>query len=1601
MLAYATLKCRWLLILLFFSVQYSHAQLKADFSASPVSGCAPLVVTFKDLTSGNPTNWKWDLGNGTISFLQNPAVTYFTPGKYNIKLISRNSSGIDSIVKTQFITVQGSPLVSFQADKVTGCFPLAIQFVDASLAGSGTIIKREWDFGDGNISNLPAPQHVYGAAGKFNVSLRITNSTGCVTTVTKPQYIQINTGVKADFSNNVPNSCNPPVTINFINQSLGTGSLSYQWDFGDGTSSTTFAPSHTYTSIGSYTVKLIVKNSTGCADTMSRQNAITLGAVKANISLPTVLCQGTPLQILNTSVPAPANVSWQFGDGTFSDSVSPTKSYANAGSYMIKMVASFGACKDSILQSITILDKPLVNFTADQTNSCKAPFTVNFSGTSTGVTAVTWDFGDSTTSTSINPTHIYKAPGIYAVKLVGTNAAGCSASIIKDGFIIIQLPSVTIDGLPLKGCAPFAHTFSSTIQTAEPITSYQWNFGDGTTSSGSTPAHVFSNPGSYNIRLIVTTQGGCMDTITVTNGIVVGTKPKANFSADQTDVCASVNINFMDLSTGNVNQWLWQFGDGGTSTDKNAGHTYVDTGYFDVTLIAWNNGCSDTTIFKKYIHINPPVAAFTVQNDCDNPFIKDFTDQSIGADTWEWDFGDQTASSSQSPVHVYAAQGNYFVKLKVTNKTTGCAYTKTEIVPVINDKADFVASANSICKGSTISFQTQNINPANIADYHWKFGDGAETSGILPSIQRTYNTTGNYSVTLIILNTLGCSDTLTKSLSAAVTAPSAGFTTSQPGTCINSSIIFADTTHQANGNAIKSWTWDYGDGIRKTDTASTVQHQYTAAGTYTVSLIVVDTKGCADSMVKTGSLIISKPIASFLSPDTLSCSDKPIRFSNGSTGLGLSYLWDFGDGNASTASDPMHKYISQGVYSVSVIANDQFGCIDTFKRSKYINVSNPVANFLMSDSISTCPPLVVTFTNTSVNIVDHAWDFGDGTTSLLNNPTHFYSTPGTFNVVLSVTGPGGCTDTISKKILVNGPTGSFTYSNIVGCNPVTTSFTGTTTKNISFVWDFSDGTTISTRDSLIQHTYTNPGSYLPKMILVDPNGCQVPITGIDTIKVFGVAANFGLSQTTLCDSGSVDFTDSSASNDKIASYLWNFGDGGTSNVKNPLHSYTATGSYLVKLIVTSAFGCKDTANFAAPVKIVASPRVAISGGDNQCIPASESFSGKLLMADTSLLTWKWDMGNGNIYAQQIPIVQHYKNAGKYDVLLTVTNSSGCKNSVSKSFEAYPLPTVQTSPDSWLCAGQSNQLYATGAVNYTWSPSTGLSCTQCTDPVAKPDSAIKYYVKGTSAYGCIGNDSVVLSVKYPFRIQVSANTSVCRGAGTQLMATGGERYSWSPASGLNNPLIGDPKASPAATTTYRVVGTDDIGCFSDTGFVAVKVYPIPTVNAGEDKTINIGQTVDLIPVISDDVTGVNWSPTSGVFRNNYPGIAAKPSQSTEYTVEVVNEGGCRARDLVSVYVLCNNANVFIPNTFSPNGDGTNDIFYARGGGLFMIRNMRIFNRWGDIVFERGNMYPNDASVGWDGTFKGQKLTPDVFVYTIDIVCDNNTILTYKGNIALIK
>jgi gliding motility-associated-like protein len=184
-------------------------------------------------------------------------------------------------------------------------------------------------------------------------------------------------------------------------------------------------------------------------------------------------------------------------------------------------------------------------------------------------------------------------------------------------------------------------------------------------------------------------------------------------------------------------------------------------------------------------------------------------------------------------------------------------------------------------------------------------------------------------------------------------------------------------------------------------------------------------------------------------------------------------------------------------------------------------------------------------------------------------------------------------------------------------------------------------------------------------------------------------------------------------------------------------------------------------------------------------------------------------------------------------------------------------------------------------------------------------------------------------------------------------------------------------------------------------VTINVFPIPTVNAGPDVTIAVGSSIPLTANPSIDVLSILWTPATGLTCTTCPNPIATPKTNTTYSIKVTNEGGCTSSDEVTIFVVCTKGNLFVPNTFSPNGDGQNEVFYPRGRGISIIKGLRIFNRWGQLVFERHNFDANDISSGWNGTFKGAALPPDVYVYMLDLECENNTVLTIKGDVTLIR
>lgn len=1421
----------------------------ANFTGSPVSGCSPLIVNFQDLSTGNPTSWNWNFGNGNTSTIQNPSATYFTPGTYTVTLTVTNASGSNTVTRTNYITVYETPSVDFSSNTTSGCFPLQVQFQDLSTPGAGnTNVAWLWDFGNGTTSTLQNPVATYGSAGMYSVTLRVTNDKGCTRIISRPNYINVTSGVTAGFTHTQSTVCRPPADISFTNTSTGPPTLSYLWDFGDGNFSTLQNPTHTYTTSGSFIVTLVTYSTAGCQDT-ARSNQIDIGGFTTSFNAPAEVCVNQPASFTNTSSPAPVSSVWNLGDGTIVTSTHYTHTYTVPGVYTVRLYNTYTSCNDSISQTITVNPNPVAGFTAPVTSRCEPPLTVNFQDLSTGgAVSWLWDFGDGGTSVLQNPSHTYTAYGNFTVKLVVTNSFGCVDSLIMPDYVIIQRANISLPGLPARGCIPFTFNFNPVITSVDAVTSYSWDFGDGGTSTLPNPSYTYVAQGTYNVRLIITTSSGCTDDTTFVNAIRVGSKPVANFTATPIPVCARQPVQFTDLSVP-ADEWLWDFGDGSTSTLQNPTHSYNDTGYFSVQLIAWNNGCADTIIRSNYIYVLPPVAAFTIVPDCSNRLRFTFTDQSILPLSWQWDFGDGNTSTLQNPVHIYPALGTYTVRLIVTNG--GCADTLFQTVNAVDENPDFTASPVIACRNTNIIFTVTNINTANIASYYWDFGDGNNATVTIPSVLHIYANSGNYTVTLTTTDINGCNDSRTITNYIRINGPVADFSAANTSGCSGLTTTFNDLSTTDGINAITGWEFDFGDGTIQTFSAPPFQHTYNSTGTFSVKMIVTDAAGCRDSLTLNNIIVTTDPVPAFHSDEILTCPGAIVGFHNNSSPLSsLSFFWDFGDGNTSTATYPTNIYAAPGVYTVKLTITDGNGCSDSLIRTNYITVDVPVADFSLSDTASSCTPFEVQFTNNSSYYSSSIWDFGPGEgTSTLASPTYYYTTPGVYPVKLVVTSPGGCRDSLIRTVTVYDTTGSnVSYSPLGGCKPLSVDLNVFSPGPMeSYFWDFGDGYTTSVTSPNITHVYNSFGNFLPKIIMQDPAGCIIPLPATDTVFVIGATARFGQSDSLFCDFGLVNFTDSTTYNDPVTTYNWSFGDGGSSSQQNPSHQYNSPGIYTVQLAVQTQNGCTDTLTKQSLVTIVQRPLIDIGGDSVLCIHTSLTNTGLFIQPDTSVVTWSWSFPNGNTSTQQNPPAQTYNTAGSFTITAIATNSTGCKDTTTQNIIVNPLPTVNMPGQITIQNGFPATIpatYSPNTVSWSWVPSTGLSCTNCPTP----------------------------------------------------------------------------DAGPSFNTMYRVNFTDANGCS----------------NSGN----------------------------------------------------------------IQVIVLCRNSNLFIPNLFSPNGDGSNDVFYPRGVGLDRVKLLRIFNRWGEVVFERRDVPVNDPSAGWNGTYKGNKPIADVYVYQAEVFCENGELIRLNGNITLI-
>ncbi|HVG14913.1 MAG TPA: PKD domain-containing protein, partial [Chitinophagaceae bacterium] len=1251
----------------------------ADFKSDASFGCSPFVVNFTDQSTGNPTKWEWDLGNGSKSNLKNPAGIYFTPGIYTVTLVATNSNG--SSTSSGTITVYENPKPKFISDTQEGCAPVQVRFTDRSEAGNNSMnSKWLWDFGNGVQSTAQHPTNKYTVPGIFTVVLKVTNDKGCSAVYTEDKHIKVNEGVTLGFSNSAAADCKAPFDINFTNTSTGAGAVNYTWKFGDGNTSSSPNATNIYKAPGVYPVTLIGTNAEGCTDTLTKD--ISLSETKTDFKWSDTLCANTTLVFTNTSNPKPNSSTWEFPDGSRINGENSSKNFPAPGQYKVKLINAYNACVEAIEKTITIERTPKASFTPSILGRCTPGLKVDFVNTSTDAVKYVWNFGDGSAplaTTATTTSHVFNKKGSFKVSLTAYSNSGCSQTYFFPDSIVIGPPVILSMSVPAGGCVPLKISPQTVVSANPTIVSYDWDFGDGVIVKGKDPEHTYTAVGKYYISVTIVTDDGC--TLTKRDSIQIGDHSKLAFTAAPPDVCAIVPIVFTNQSEPIKARYKWEFGDGGNSGLYSPTHTYNDTGYFQVRLESNNNGCIDTLFSaENYIKIQAPIARFSYKPNCNAAFEYQFVDESLfdpGSEnrrTWKWTFPDGSISNSPvPPLYTFPGPGEYLISLTISNGN--CVHVKNTTVKIVSRAVALSFKIDKTCKPTLATLEAVTQNMPNVDRYRWQF-ENIDTVTTSSRLQYPFFEAGIRSLKLSTTDIYGCIDSVKNPFE--IIGPDALFARTNIEDCRKLTATFSDSSVVYGSNNIVSWTWDYGDGvIEEKKDGSPAAHVYSQPGDYKVKLSVRDAAGCIDTVISKGLVTIKELKAAWSVTENV-CDKFPMTYQNKSTGDYTSFAWDFGDGTPlSTAMEGSHTYKDTGYYDLRLSVINAYGCTDTLVKKRHIRIAQPLASFYLKDSISFCPPFDVMFTNTSDFFGKAEWTIGEEKSVDVNH-RKLFTQPGKFPVTLKVTSPdNNCVSSITRNIMLyRQEEAVMNYDPLQACLPGLANFSAfDRLASARFYWDFGDGNIMDTSANIIQHTYTDLGSFIPKIIMTESNGCIITIPGIKPIVIKGAKAKFDVAGKFFCDSGYVRILDSTLNNDPIVKYTWDLGDGTISNAKLPVHQYTIAGVYPISLKVETAAGCIDSANLKTPVTLAYSPQVAIVGDSTICINERLLHTGIFMNHDTVGVTWSWVFPNGRVASVQKPPIQQYNVAGNFQIKTIASSTNGCADTVIKNIVVNPLPTV--------------------------------------------------------------------------------------------------------------------------------------------------------------------------------------------------------------------------------------------------------------------------------------------------------------------------------------
>jgi gliding motility-associated-like protein len=1045
-----------------------------------------------------------------------------------------------------------------------------------------------------------------------------------------------------------------------------------------------------------------------------------------------------------------------------------------------------------------------------------------------------------------------------------------------------------------------------------------------------------------------------------------------------------INLNFLLTQYESL---VWNYGDGTSDTiltpsvnSANTTHIYNTPGTYNVTLrVTDSQGCTDTAMHTVTVTA-PPVAAFTTSPPCTGTSVN-FTDNSSGTGgQWQWYFGDGDSAVTQNTAHVYASTGLYDVVFIATD-TNGCRDTVTSAITVSAPPvADF--STAPVCEQTASVFTDASTNAP--AQWQWYFGDG--NSSTQQNAQHIYSTSGTYNAMLIATSALQCADTAIQQV-IVYPKPVSAFSTAN--VCYGNSATF---TNQSTGN-ITTYVWDFGDNQQSQQPNPT--HFYSSDGSYTVTLFSATADGCADTATDPIT-IYPKPVAAFTAPDV--CEGFATQYTDNSSiasGNIISYLWDFGD-NSTTAitQNTSHTYTVAGTYNTTLLIESNYNCSDTLIQQVVVH-PNPTAIYTTGNACFGSP---VQFNSQSTgNITGYHYNFGDGQTSALPSPVYYYSSAGNYNTSLIVTTNAGCADTATTQAVTIHPKPQADFTVAAVCSGVTSAFTDnsalTSGSIISYNWAFGDGNTSTQQNPANQ--YSTDGTYPVTLIVVTDSLCSDTITQPAIVHPLPQP---DFSTPAVCLNQLMAFSNTSTINSgSINQWWWDLGDGNTGTVQSPVYTYTAQGTYTVKLIATSDNNCVDSIQNTVTVfdKPVADFTVT-----EVCAGQATAFTDNSTIGNGSITQWNYNYGDSQTGVQPSPQYT-YAQYGNYTAVLVVTSDNNCTDTVSVPVTVNPLPVTAFTVAN-VCLGASSNFSNTSTIPvgsisaYTWDLGDGNTATGTA--ATNTYTAVGTYavtLTATSDKGCVQTSSSTTEV-YAIPVAAATSTPACyqqdNGSATVQVTNGTPpyTYNWSNSATANT-------ATGLYAGNYPVTVTDANQCTaSAAASVTEPAIPLTVTAAPANPTIKLNDLVSITLTNSynDGAAQYEVSPGYGLNCTTCATFDAQPYQTTEYYITVTDSLGCTGTGRITVTVD-QALPLFIPNVFTPNGDGANDTWSVISQAVKLF-SLKVFNRWGEKVFES-----ESTSQSWDGTYQGQPLPPGTYTYQGNIVYLNNNTLPLKGTVTLLR